>query len=670
MCKPHVKNIWLFLLGSLCIPAQSLCAAQSPADASRGLKDLSIEQLMEVEVDTVYGASRYGQKTTEAPSSVSVVTSDEIKKFGYRTLAEIMKSIRGFYVTYDRNYSYLGVRGFGRPGDYNTRILVQVDGHRINDNVYDEALLGEDFILDMDLIDRVEIIRGPSSSLYGSNAFFGVINIITRKGEDYHGFEASASAGSLDTYKGRFSYGNRFRNGLEMVVSGSGLDSQGNDSLFYREYAAPETNNGVTRDTDYENSYNFFSRISFKDFTLEGAYVSREKGIPTGSFETDFNDPRNRTVDEHGYADLRYDKEFAGNYGITARLFYDMTTYRGDYISSGVDNLDTDKGDWWGMELLGRKTFLGKHTLILGAEFQDNIRQDQKNMDVQPFNLYLDDRRTSDKCGVYAQGEFELHKRVTLNLGVRWDRFNTFGSTINPRLALIYKPFDRTVFKLLYGEAFRAPNAYELYYNDSGLSAKAAGSLSPESIKTYEIVYEQQILDHLNGTVTGFHYDIKDLISLTTDPADSLLVYRNMDKTDTTGVEVELNGKWDNEFEAGGSYSYQDSLDKLTGEPLTNSPRHLAKAKVVIPLLPERLFAGVEAQYTGRRKTLRGNDANDYIVTNLTIFGHRLVKGLEFSATVYNLFDKRFGDPGSEEHRQDIIEQDGRDFRVKLTYRF
>ena len=114
---------------------------------------------------------------------MTIVTAGEIKRYGYRTLADILRSVRGFFVTYDRNYDYVGVRGFGRPGDYNSRVLLLVDGHRINDNVYDTASIGTEFPVDVDLIDRMEIIPGPSSSLYGNNAFFGVINIITRKGE-------------------------------------------------------------------------------------------------------------------------------------------------------------------------------------------------------------------------------------------------------------------------------------------------------------------------------------------------------------------------------------------------------------------------------------------------------------------------------------------------------
>ena len=166
-------SIWL---------SQLTCRAANPDDIPpRDLTELPIEQLMNI---SVYGASKYEQKLMEAPASVSIVNKDEIKKYGYRNLADILRSVRGFFVTNDRNYQYLGVRGFNRPGDYNTRILLMVDGHRLNDGLFDQAPVGYDFPVDIDLIDRVEVIRGPSSSIYGTNAFFAVVNVITRNGRE------------------------------------------------------------------------------------------------------------------------------------------------------------------------------------------------------------------------------------------------------------------------------------------------------------------------------------------------------------------------------------------------------------------------------------------------------------------------------------------------------
>ncbi len=162
----------ILLLGLLA----SVCNAQN--NKAQDLTAMSIEQLSDI---TVYTASKHSQNVSDAPSSVTVITAKEIQEYGYRTLAEVLEAVRGFYITSDRYNSYVGVRGFGRLGDWNSRILLLVDGHRINDNVLGQAFIGSEFPVDIDLIQRIEIVRGPSSSLYGAEAFFAVINVITRQ---------------------------------------------------------------------------------------------------------------------------------------------------------------------------------------------------------------------------------------------------------------------------------------------------------------------------------------------------------------------------------------------------------------------------------------------------------------------------------------------------------
>lgn len=186
----HPGRDWFSLL----LLAMSLWVP--PALASGSRSGLTGEDLLFQDIPSVLTASKYEQKVTEAPSSVSIVTAAEIRRYGYRTLADILRSVRGFYTTYDRQNQYLGVRGFGRPGDANTRILVLLDGARVNNNIFDVAGIGSEFNIDVDLIDRVEIVRGPGSSLYGSNAFFAVVNVITRRGRDLQGVELAAAAGS------------------------------------------------------------------------------------------------------------------------------------------------------------------------------------------------------------------------------------------------------------------------------------------------------------------------------------------------------------------------------------------------------------------------------------------------------------------------------------------
>ena len=157
---------------------------------------MSVEDLLTVHIDSVYSSSKFEQKVTEAPASVTIVSAEEIQKFGYQTLADVLRDIRGFYVTYDRNYSYLGFRGYSQPGDYNSRVQLLVDGHLLNDDLYDQALLGTEFPLDLDLIDRIEVVRGPGAVMWGPNAVNGVINIITKSAGATKGASVSAAAGN------------------------------------------------------------------------------------------------------------------------------------------------------------------------------------------------------------------------------------------------------------------------------------------------------------------------------------------------------------------------------------------------------------------------------------------------------------------------------------------
>src|SRR5688572_21392355 len=162
-------------------------AAASAARAQSALPELSLEELMRLDAGRVFGASERAQPVTEAPSSVSFITAEEIARHGYRSLAEILQAMRGLTISSDRNFSLLGARGFATPGDYNSRILLLVNGHRVNDNVFGQAEIGPEFGLDPATFERVEIIRGPASSIYGDSAFFGVVNVVTKSGESIGG---------------------------------------------------------------------------------------------------------------------------------------------------------------------------------------------------------------------------------------------------------------------------------------------------------------------------------------------------------------------------------------------------------------------------------------------------------------------------------------------------
>ena len=249
------------------------------------------EDMLFDDMPSVFTASKYEQKISEAPARISVITAKEIQRYGYRNLTEALNSLPGIQLTDDETYNYLGVRGLNVPGDFNSRILVLVDGHRMNENIFDGVLIDQGGIVNVDMIKQIEMIRGPASSLYGSSAFLGVINIITKDGRDIDGVQVSADTGSQNTHQGRISYGQNFDNGFEVLVSASRYSSKGEDR-YYAEFDDPATNNGIAEDADSSHNDSVLAKFNYSDFRLSVAYAEYEKRIPNASYETVFNDNR------------------------------------------------------------------------------------------------------------------------------------------------------------------------------------------------------------------------------------------------------------------------------------------------------------------------------------------------------------------------------------------
>lgn len=625
------------------------------------------------EIPSVFTASKFEQKVTEAPARTSVMTRDEIRRYGHRFLSEILQSMPGFYLNNDRNYGRLGVRGFNIPGDYNSRILLLIDGQRLNEGVYDSMDIDDLFVLDVDLIERVEVVRGPGSSLYGSSAFFGVVNVITRDGRGLNGTEVAGSVGNDDTYQGRISRGERLANGVEYLVSGTYHESDGNDRVYAREFDDPATNNGYYEDNDGRQFEQLFGELSYGDFSLQAGFVDREKHVPTGAFETVYNDPNYRTLDARWYVSLKYETQLQDGANLLTRAFYDHYEYEGYYPydygppPDYVVYRDEAESEQWGAEVQWSKQLFERHRVTVGGEYRETPTQVQKAYDV--YDVYLDIDTDASTWGLYAQDEFRVRDDLILSAGLRYDYFESFGSTTNPRVALVWMPMSETTLKGIYGTAFRAPSAYELFYNDGNIFQKAAGDLDPETIETFELIVEQQLTPALRAVASVYKNVVEDLIIADEDPADGLVVFGNRGNAEVRGAELELQGNWQDGWRGGLSYAYTEAEDD-DGSRLVNSPRHLVKLNLIAPLIGDRLSAGLEWQYESSRKTLAGEESDDFSLTNLTLFSENWVPGLELSAGVYNLFDEHYSHPGAEEHAQDLLEQDGRAFRVKLQYAF
>lgn len=324
------------------------------------------------------------------------------------------------------------------------------------------------------------------------------------------------------------------------------------------------------------------------------------------------------------------------------------------------------RGSWWNSEAKLSGTLLEKHKITLGTEITDNLRQDQGSY--TPIgNVFVPEAASSVIWALYGQDEFAIASKLTLSAGLRYDHYSNFGGSSNPRLGLIYHLFHPTTLKLLYGTAFRAPEPFEVT-PDFGAFYDDNRQLRPETIRSVEGIVEQGIGPHFTLSGSVFQNRIRNLISLETENGHQQ--YQNSDQANATGVEVALHGHLTSGLQGRASYSYVNAKQPVTHQILTDSPQHLGKLNLSYPLVQQRLFASVDAQYTSPVQTLAGNTVSGFSVFNVTLLGHTLGKHLDISTSIYNIFNKQYFNPGRPEDVQDAIQQNGRNFRIKLTGRF
>lgn len=643
------------------------------ARAQTDVAQLPLEQLMQMEVRT---ASRYLQPALEAPAAVSVVTAEDIRTFGYRNLAEILASMRGLYLSYDRSYHYLGMRGFSTPGDYNTRVLLLVDGVRFNDNLYDQAPIGTDFPIDIDLIERVEFVPGPSAAVYGANAFFGVLNIITREGQHLKGAQVSTELGSHGYAKLRWTVGTVDEHGGDWLLSASRATARGDD-LYFPSFDTASQNHGWAQGLDYDRSTTLFAKMRRDGVTLSLSHGERTKGLPTAAFSQVFNDPRSRVADSSTRLSAEYAGQVRPALHFTARIQGGRYHYVGDYVYDYppvTANRDIGSGRWIGSELQWVSTALQRHKISWGVDYRRDLDITQRNMDLGSDARYLDKSSTGDVLGIYLQDEVALRSDLVLHAGLRWGKHSDSKGSLHPRLGLVYLVGPATALKLLYGTAYRPPNAYERDYRvDTPGGTVSTTSLRSERIRTTEMVLEHAPSAATRMLITVFKSEVSHLLALGDAPQADRLTFSNAAGAGVYGMEAEMERRLGTDSRFRLAYSWQRARDTATREALANSSRYLLKAQWssaigdtnAVPWARGRY--GVEAIGIGPRRTLASR-LPAHAVTNLTYVTR--VAGTEVSVGVYNLFDKRYAGPASFEIREDSIAQDGRTYRLKLTYAF
>ena len=665
--RPH----WLIAAG--------LCLAAAPAQALDAI-DMSLEDLLQV---SIVSAPKFTENPDQIPSVVSIITAADIRLYGWRTLGAALRSLQGFNVTDDHTYAYGGVRGISQPGDYRPRQQILIDGQSMNDNIYASAPVDSAFPLDLGLIERIEVIRGPSAAIYGGDAMFGVINVVTRSGSSV-GREAALKLGSGADRRLRLSWGGQV-GGADVLVSATGFGVHG------RTLSVDDVNgDGSRRDLHRvggEDGGQLFAKVRGSDWNFSLIHSKRERVVPTASYDT--------IADDHGHAEtdtytlLNLGKEWKLNAANTLH----QRLYLGDYRYDGVFpydysadpaiadprlmNVDLAEGSWWGIENRLVNTRWNGQRITLGIEYKSNWRQNQRNSDrgygcVSTSGVSsdpcLNDQRSSQQVSVMAQDEIQIGSATLLTIGASYDHVSQFGSFWSPRLGVTHDAGQAGIFKLLYGTAFRVPSVYERYYTSPSFSY-GNPALVPEKMRSLEMAWEKRFTQQSRLTASVYHFHIARMV--TTDENGTTV--NDGSKVEATGLELEYEQRWNNGSRLRTGYSIQHAADAT--RRFDNSPRHMVKANLGLPTGIPHLMAGLESQWISARTADYGTQkVPSYLLTNLNLLYTPAGQPWEIALGIYNLFDRHYTDPVATDEilgaRRWQIPQFGRSAMLRTTLHF
>ncbi len=641
------------------------------------------------EVSEVTAASRKEESVEDAPSSVSIVPSVELRGMGYPTIAEALRGVRGAYVSDDRHYAAVGFRGFSTLGDYGNRVLVLVDGHPINDNYAGSSFVGFDARTDLEDVERIEVVRGPGSVLYGTGAFFGVINLVTRSRGMPTRVEGSVSTVDYGVARARASATVRFGENTGAWVSFAGARGFGRD-FFFPELVSP-TFDGNVRNADHFDAGTIAGRYFHKAFTIQWSFHERTKVLPTGAFETLPGDPRTRFTDRRSFIEARFEPKLADGVQLFSRAhvnFYDFIgRYAYDLADEGQQQ-ETFHGLWAGVEQRVALDISKAFRLTVGGEGIGEFRTAQHGQ-TELGGTYLDRNDPYSVFAGYVLGDLTPTKAFKASGGVRYDYYSFLdGGSVNPRLALIGKPWTNGVVKLLGGKAFRAPSIYERVYI-SPTNVEPRVPLKPENVWSGELEVSQRLSPTVIATASVWSNYVNDLIVLrgagsTTEPN----YYENSKKPVLTyGADGEVRRDFRDGWMLAGHVTVQRAkyLNNADGalRHVPNSPELLGSIRGGVPIIPRALFLMSRITYVGSRwdrfdsTTDENGDLAPHqdqtgagALWDIVFTGEAERTGIRYGVGVYNATDWRWTAPVSREFIQRSILQNGRTLYASLSIAF
>ena len=677
-----IRNLTLTSLFFLTAPF--LLKAQNDSTSGVNLLSLSLEQLMNVKVVT---ASGYPQTISEAPSTITVITKQQIEERGYEQLEDALRDVPGIDMIHINGYAPTLIYFRGMYGAENLRALLMIDGIVENNILGTNDLAGPAY--PMHNVERIEIIWGPVSALYGENAFGGVINIITKKGNDVNGVHAEGGFGSFNTSFERINIGERKSN-LEYAISGSLYSTDGprftnRDPQYDASYVdkAYSLNGKISYYTDKtKTTFGYRNYRTPMGFGTYSNSPSLYLGLPTqgydnlgtlGVLQRDINGQK-PNLDDAYLRTYFIEEEYkpSDKLNFLARAVYRETGTADDsyaYVTLNGHKLIRTGIATYSNRVLGQLSanysLSEKQKFSAGIEFyQDNVEQGARRQTLDTNTIYVFNGRDTvtnlnssflprlfnirNNFGSYLQyiQKTDWLGKTDFTLGARYDRNSYFGDAVSPRVAIVNQPNKQFTFKFQFGTAFRAPTNLEIYQTPGGNF-----SIKKEKIKTYEINGIYSISDNVRVQLNGFRNELTDVVVLAN--LSGLNPNKNPGVINVTGFESILDLILAKSISGFLNFTYQDAdgQNLITHVKRTVSGVAAVKGNAGITFhLNQLLIISLSENWVGTRQSPTTDPygpVKGYFLTNCVISTEKLFKsGITASVNIHNLFNTKWLDPG------------------------
>lgn len=656
------------------------------ADGESRLTDVNLAPVTEITA-----ASRSNEQVEDAPASVTVISAREIEAFQYPTIADAVQGVRGLYLSNDRAYNSIGIRGLGQPNDYGNRVLVQQDGAVLNDNLLYSSYVGHDGRTSLDLVDRIEVVRGPGSLLYGTGAISGVINLALRNRDIRTGASAGISGYGDGVGRVRATGSVRASRDAGVMVGISVAASQGIETPLTLPPAMP---GGAPSEQRVGGVHRFLSasmsgRAWWRDLSAQWHVSFHENDIPIGAYATSVNDPTTRWTDGRVLGELRYEPRIGDKLQLFTRAYINMYRFLGTYAYDG-GGLGREQylGVWAGAEARAEWRPIELLRLTAGGEFQGHAiatligEASDRSMPTMPATRFMDVSRPYTVTSGYALVELTPTRWFRFTGGARVDAFSLVSPGFSFRGAMVFKPTQRTTIKVMGGRAFRAPSIYEQSYTDGisqrpGCPPLVPCSLRPEVIYSTEIEWTQRLSQDWSVTAainSSYLVDILDTVGEGT--MDNPIRYENGgDPVLSVGGDLEVRREFRQGWFFAASYNVQHTrfIGGMVAMPgLVNAPDHQGSLKMVAPLIPPYASAAVRGTFVGPRRIRQDSDerTTSALLGDIVVSGQVARLGLRYAFGVYNVLDWRWDVPVTETFASRTIAQPGRTFAVHLQAAF